>query len=74
MPQILAKTVLADLAIRRGDDDAPDRLADLAAQADRAGEPQRIVPALELAAEWALTTRRADAGRARCAARSTTGG
>jgi DNA-binding CsgD family transcriptional regulator len=54
--QILARTVLADLAIRRGDDDAPDRLADLAAQADRTGEPQRVVPALELAAEWALLT------------------
>ena len=33
-----------------------ERLADLAAQADRAGELQRIAPALELAAEWALTT------------------
>jgi ATP/maltotriose-dependent transcriptional regulator MalT len=55
VPQILARTVLADLAIRRGDEDAPDRLAELAAQADRTGEPQRVVPALELASEWALT-------------------
>ena len=55
VPQLLAKTVLAELAVRRGDPDAAERLADLVAQADRAGEPQRIVPALELAAEWALT-------------------
>ena len=54
--QLLAKTVLAELAVRRGDADAAERLADLAAQADRAGELQRIAPLLELATEWALTT------------------
>jgi DNA-binding CsgD family transcriptional regulator/tetratricopeptide (TPR) repeat protein len=54
--QLHAKTVLTELNIRRGDPGAADWLADLAAQADRTGEPQRIVPALELATEWALTT------------------
>jgi DNA-binding CsgD family transcriptional regulator/tetratricopeptide (TPR) repeat protein len=53
--QLLAKTVLADLAIRRGDPDASERLADLAAQADRAGELQRIAPVLELTVAHALT-------------------
>jgi hypothetical protein len=54
--QLLTKPVLAELAVRRGDPDAAERLADLAAQADRTGELQRIAPALELAAEWALTS------------------
>jgi ATP/maltotriose-dependent transcriptional regulator MalT len=53
--QLLAKTVLASLAVRRGDSDAGERLADLAAQADRTGELQRIAPVLELETEWALT-------------------
>src|SRR5204862_5386875 len=47
--QLLAETVLTELAVRRGDPDAADRLADLAAKADRAGELQRIVPVVELA-------------------------
>jgi DNA-binding CsgD family transcriptional regulator len=55
VPQLLAKTVLAHLAIRRGDDDAADRLADVAEHADRTGEAQRAVPVVELATEWALT-------------------
>jgi DNA-binding CsgD family transcriptional regulator/tetratricopeptide (TPR) repeat protein len=54
--QPLADTVLTELAVRRGDPDAAELLADLAAQADRTGEPQRIVPVLELEAEWALTS------------------
>ena len=54
--QLLAKTVLAELAIRRGDPDAAELLADVAAQAERTGEPQRIGPILELTAEWSLTT------------------
>ena len=58
MPKLLAETVLCELAVRRGDPDAPDRLAELAQRADRTGELQRIVPVLELQAEWALTTRR----------------
>jgi DNA-binding CsgD family transcriptional regulator len=53
--QILIKTVLAELAVRRGDDDARDRLADLAAHADRAAEPQRTMPVIELMTELALT-------------------
>ena len=56
VPQLLAKTVLAELAVRRGDPDALERLADIAAQADRAGEVQRIAPVLELATVWSLTS------------------
>jgi DNA-binding CsgD family transcriptional regulator/tetratricopeptide (TPR) repeat protein len=55
VPQLLAKTVLVELAIRRGDPDAAELLADLEAQADRTEELQRIAPVLELATEWALT-------------------
>jgi DNA-binding CsgD family transcriptional regulator/tetratricopeptide (TPR) repeat protein len=52
--QLLAQTVLTELAVRRGDPDAPERLAELTVHADRAGEPQRIVPVIELTAEAAL--------------------
>jgi DNA-binding CsgD family transcriptional regulator/tetratricopeptide (TPR) repeat protein len=52
--QLLAKIVLTELAVRRGDPDAAERLADVEAQADRTGEPQRLAPVLELACEWAL--------------------
>ncbi|MGE5689290.1 MAG: ATP-binding protein, partial [Pseudomonadota bacterium] len=54
--QLLAKTVLTELAVRRGDGDAAAWLADVEAQADRTGEPQRIAPVVELSAEWALTS------------------
>ena len=54
--RLLGKTVLAELAVRRGDAEAEERLAELAAEADKTGELQRIVPLLELAVEWALTT------------------
>jgi DNA-binding CsgD family transcriptional regulator len=54
--QLLAKTVLAELAIRRGDANASERLDDLVAQADRTRELQRLAPAVELAVERALTT------------------
>ena len=54
--QLVAKTVLTELAVRRGDADASERLADLAAQAVRASEPQRLAPLVELETEWALTT------------------
>ena len=54
--ELVAKTLLAEIAVRRGDPDAAERLADVGAQAERADELQRIVPALELRAEWALTT------------------
>jgi DNA-binding CsgD family transcriptional regulator/tetratricopeptide (TPR) repeat protein len=53
--QLLARTVLTELAVRRGDPDAEEQLADLAEHAERAGELQRIAPVLELATEWALT-------------------
>ena len=55
MSQLLAKTVLTELAVRRGDPDASERLAELADQADRTDELQRLAPVLELATEWALT-------------------
>jgi len=53
--QLHAKTVLAELAVRRGDADARERLAELAEHADRTGEPQRTVPVMELMTELALT-------------------
>jgi ATP/maltotriose-dependent transcriptional regulator MalT len=53
--QILARTLLAELAVRRGDDDAEARLRDVAERADRTDELQRIEPVLELEIEWALT-------------------
>ncbi len=53
--QLLARTVLTELAVRRGDPDAGEQLADLTEHAERAGELQRIAPVLELATEWALT-------------------
>jgi DNA-binding CsgD family transcriptional regulator/tetratricopeptide (TPR) repeat protein len=52
--RLLAKTVLADLAVRRGDPDAAERLAELAQDADRTGELQRVVPVLELETVSAL--------------------
>ena len=54
--RLLTKTVMLELAVRRGDPDAAGRLAEIGAEADRTGEAQRIVPVVELAAEWALTT------------------
>ncbi|HEY7707421.1 MAG TPA: AAA family ATPase [Gaiellaceae bacterium] len=53
--RLLTKTVLAELAVRRGDPEARERLAELAGEAERTGELQRIVPVLELATERALT-------------------
>jgi predicted ATPase/DNA-binding CsgD family transcriptional regulator len=53
--QVLAKTVLTELAVRRGDPDAGERLADATEHAERARELQRTVPVLELTAERALT-------------------
>ncbi|MGY1815485.1 ATP-binding protein [Blastococcus sp. SYSU D00820] len=52
--QLLARTVLAETAVRRGAPDAARQLAAVAAQADRTGELQRIVPVLELQVEVAL--------------------
>jgi DNA-binding CsgD family transcriptional regulator/tetratricopeptide (TPR) repeat protein len=55
VPKLLAETVVCELAVWRGDPDVPDRLAALVERADRTGELQRIGPALQLEAEWALT-------------------
>lgn len=54
VPQLVAGTVLAELAVRRGDPDAAERLRNLIAQADRAGDLQRVSPVIELETEWAL--------------------
>jgi DNA-binding CsgD family transcriptional regulator/tetratricopeptide (TPR) repeat protein len=54
--QLLARTVLTSLAVRRGDPDAPERIAGLVEQAGLTGELERIGPALQLETEWALTT------------------
>jgi DNA-binding CsgD family transcriptional regulator/tetratricopeptide (TPR) repeat protein len=56
IPQLLARTVLAELAIRRGDPDAAENLIGLAAQAERTGELQRLAPVVELQVEYALLT------------------
>jgi len=53
--QLAAGTVLTELAVRRGDADAAERLAELGAQAERAGELQRILPFAELSIEYAFT-------------------
>lgn len=52
---LLANIILTELAVRRGDPDAGDRLAALAAEADRTGELKRLGPVLELQIEYALT-------------------
>ncbi len=53
--QLLAKTVLTELAVRRGDPDAAARLSDLTAHAERAAELQRVAPVVELMTERALS-------------------
>ncbi|HWE80725.1 MAG TPA: AAA family ATPase [Gaiellaceae bacterium] len=52
--QLVAKTLLAESAVRQGHADAAERLADVVAQAGRTNEPQRIIPVLELQIEHAL--------------------
>jgi DNA-binding CsgD family transcriptional regulator/tetratricopeptide (TPR) repeat protein len=52
--KLLAETVLAELAVRRGDDDAEERLAALSVRAEETGELQRLVPVFELSIERAL--------------------
>jgi DNA-binding CsgD family transcriptional regulator/tetratricopeptide (TPR) repeat protein len=54
--QLLARTVLTSLAVRRGDPDAPELITGLVEQAEVTGELERIGPALQLETEWALTT------------------
>jgi DNA-binding CsgD family transcriptional regulator/tetratricopeptide (TPR) repeat protein len=54
IPELLARTVLTELAVRRGDDDVRERLAELRRDAERTDEVHRMVPAVELAVEHAL--------------------
>jgi DNA-binding NarL/FixJ family response regulator len=56
MPELLARTILAELAVRRGDADAAERVGDVAERAVRTGELQRIAPVLELELELWLTS------------------
>lgn len=53
--ELQAKVALTELAVRRGDPDAGDRLAALAEEAYRTRELKRLGPVLELQIEWALT-------------------
>ncbi|MGZ4290453.1 MAG: ATP-binding protein, partial [Gaiellaceae bacterium] len=53
--QLLAQTVLAELAVRRGDDDAEERLAELEERAERTGELSRLLPVVDLRVERSLT-------------------
>ena len=51
---LLGRTVLAELALRRGDPDVDERLRRLDDEAERTGDLQRVVPVLELLTERAL--------------------
>jgi DNA-binding CsgD family transcriptional regulator/tetratricopeptide (TPR) repeat protein len=53
--QVVARTILAELAVRRGDADAGELLAEVTAQTDRAGDLQRTTPVFELTVERSLT-------------------
>jgi DNA-binding CsgD family transcriptional regulator/tetratricopeptide (TPR) repeat protein len=52
--RLMAETVLTELAVRRGDDDAEARLAKLKLDGERTAELQRLVPVFELTIERAL--------------------
>jgi DNA-binding SARP family transcriptional activator/tetratricopeptide (TPR) repeat protein len=54
--RLVADTALAELAVRRGDADAADRLELLRPAVERTREFQRIAPVVELDAEHALLT------------------
>ncbi len=54
IPQLLGRTVLAELAVRRGDPGAAGAVAGVAAQAGHTGELQRMAPVVELEVELAL--------------------
>ena len=51
---LYGRTVLAERAVRRGDEDAQDRLKIVRDEAEATGELQRIVPVIEMATEYAL--------------------
>jgi DNA-binding CsgD family transcriptional regulator len=55
--ELLAHTVLAELAVRRGDAVADERLAGLHERAWRTGDVARVIPVLGLIAEGALLDR-----------------
>jgi DNA-binding CsgD family transcriptional regulator len=55
---VLAQIVLAERAVRRGDSDAAERLAEVRQHTDRTRELSWIVPVLELETEWSLTSGR----------------
>jgi DNA-binding CsgD family transcriptional regulator/tetratricopeptide (TPR) repeat protein len=52
--RIVADTVLAEVAVRRGDDDVDARLNDLLAHVQHAGDVQRVQPIVDLMTERAL--------------------
>jgi DNA-binding CsgD family transcriptional regulator/tetratricopeptide (TPR) repeat protein len=52
--RIVAETVLAELAVRRGDDDADARLDELMSYVSPEGDAQRVHPIVDLLAERAL--------------------
>jgi DNA-binding CsgD family transcriptional regulator len=52
---LLAEAVLAEIAVRRGAPDAEERLEALERAAERTGELERLVPALDLRVEQTLT-------------------
>ncbi len=54
--RLIAHTVQAEVALRRGDPDASDQLQNLGVEVDRTGELCRIEPVLELQIEQALLT------------------
>ncbi|MFL5926118.1 MAG: ATP-binding protein [Gaiellaceae bacterium] len=54
--ELVGQTVLAELAVRRGDGDAGRRLTALAERAERTREPHRLVPVLDLMVERSLTS------------------
>jgi DNA-binding CsgD family transcriptional regulator/tetratricopeptide (TPR) repeat protein len=55
--ELLAHTVLAELAVRRGDERAEDRLLELHERAWRTGDVARVIPVLALVAESSLLDR-----------------
>ncbi|HEU5363158.1 MAG TPA: AAA family ATPase [Gaiellaceae bacterium] len=60
--ELLARTVLAELAVRRGDDGADERLRELHVRAWRTGDVARVIPVLALLAESSLLDRARELG------------
>ncbi len=55
--ELLARTLLAELAVRRGDGDADERLRELYDRAWRTGDVARVIPVIALIAESSLLDR-----------------